>query len=163
MKQFPTCVLGSRLGMPISELARSSFRGALLWSLVFVLLSALAGCLQEGKTGARYIAGDAEATRRAIIGERLYRQYCAGCHGETGEGDGMHSFTLNPPPANHADSSFMSGLSDEYLLKVISSGGASVQKSREMPGWKYVVNEKEIQNIIIYMRTLSTRSLPSEE
>ncbi|MEK6570779.1 MAG: cytochrome c, partial [Bacteroidota bacterium] len=92
-----------------------------------------------------------ELTRREIVGERLYLTYCAGCHGETGEGDGLHSYTLNPPPANHADSLFMNALSDQYLFDVISKGGASVGKSPEMPRWKDVLNKNEIENVIIYV------------
>ncbi len=118
------------------------------------------GCRSENNAAQKANVSDNEATlyevvdRRELIGERLYRTYCAGCHGETGEGDGLHSFTLNPPPANHADSAFMSKLSNDYLFKVISNGGASVDKSAEMPTWRDVLNKNEIENVIIYIRTL---------
>ncbi|MEK6571979.1 MAG: cytochrome c [Bacteroidota bacterium] len=132
----------------------------LICSLCMVLL---VGCRSEHNAVQKSNALDNETTlyevvdRRELIGERLYRTYCAGCHGETGEGDGLHSFTLNPPPANHADSTFMSKLSNDYLFKVISSGGASVEKSAEMPTWRDVLNKNEIENVIIYIRTLPRR------
>lgn len=98
--------------------------------------------------------GESAPRRREIVGERLYEAYCVGCHGETGEGDGLHSFTLNPPPANHADSALMSTLSDEYLFQLISNGGSFVGKSPEMPRWRDVLNKNQIENVILYIRTL---------
>jgi mono/diheme cytochrome c family protein len=114
----------------------------------------LAGCRSGQKVKALTSLSEVRPTRREIIGERLYQTYCTNCHGETGEGDGLHSFTLNPPPANHADSSFIGALSDEYLFEVIGKGGASVGKSAEMPRWKDVLNKNEIENVILYIRTL---------
>jgi mono/diheme cytochrome c family protein len=100
--------------------------------------------------------------RREILGERLYQRYCTGCHGTTGEGDGLHSYTLNPPPANHTDGVYMKNLSDEYLFEVISNGGASVRKSTEMPRWKDILNKNEIGNLIRYVRTLPKKRLAQE-
>lgn len=93
-------------------------------------------------------------TRRELIGENLYRRYCSGCHGETGEGDGLHSYNLNPLPANHADSTYMDALSDEHLYQVISEGGAAVGKSVEMPRWLGVLKSSDIENLILYLRLL---------
>ena len=123
----------------------------LVCSLCMVLF---VGCRSDSNAVQKSNVIDNETTRRELIGERLYRTYCTGCHGETGEGDGLHSFTLNPPPANHADSAFMSKLSNDYFFKVISNGGASVDKSAEMPTWRDVLNKNEIENVIIYIRTL---------
>jgi mono/diheme cytochrome c family protein len=111
-------------------------------------------CQQEEQSTEGFAVAQQQRTRREIIGEKLYQTYCAGCHSETGEGDGLHSFALNPPPANHADSALMNTLSDKYLFEVVSEGGTFVGKSPEMPRWKYVLNENQIWNIIVYIRTL---------
>lgn len=121
---------------------------------ISLCLWVFAGCHSKEKVNVQNSLTETGLTRREIIGERLYLTYCAGCHGETGEGDGLHSFTLNPPPANHADSSLMSTLSDKYLLEVIRKGGASAGKSPEMPRWGDVLNKNQIENVIIHVRTL---------
>ena len=119
-----------------------------LFGLLCVLL--IIGCSREKRL---YQSSDStEQTRRKIIGERLYQRYCAGCHGTTGEGDGLHSYTLNPPPANHADTAYMNSLSDEYLFEIISNGGAQVGKSTEMPRWKDILGRNDINNVITYLR-----------
>lgn len=122
----------------------------------------LLGCWGESDVKMQTTLHESQPSRQEIIGERLYRAYCAGCHGDAGAGDGMHSYTLNPPPADHTDSVYMSSLSDGYVLEIISNGGVSVGKSPEMPPWRQVLNKNEIRNIIIYMRTLydGAQSLP---
>lgn len=124
-----------------------------LMLICFALLF-LIGCDSPKPVPGSNSPNSSEPSRREIIGERLYQKYCAGCHGETGEGDGMHGYTLNPPPADHADSSYMNSLTDEYLFEVISRGGAAAGKSPEMPAWKQVLNNNEIENVIVYIRTL---------
>ncbi len=74
----------------------------------------------------------------------------------------MHSYTLNPPPANHTDSVYMVSLSDEYLFNVISNGGASVRKSTEMPRWEDMLSKNEIGNLILYIRTLQKKQIAQE-
>ncbi|MBI4547133.1 MAG: cytochrome c [Ignavibacteriae bacterium] len=126
---------------------------------IFSLLL-LVGCQADDKIQSQI--PEISPRRQEAIGERLYQRYCAGCHGTTGEGDGIHSYTLNPPPANHTDSVYMVSLSDEYLFNVISNGGASVSKSPEMPRWKDILNKDEIGNVILYIHTLSKKRLAQE-
>ena len=120
--------------------------------LLFLLILLPSGCARDEKKNVNLSIIESESARREIIGERLYQRYCSGCHGTTGEGDGLHSYTLNPPPANHADTAYMNSLSDEYLFEIISNGGASVDKSTEMPRWKDVLGRNDINNVIIYLR-----------
>jgi mono/diheme cytochrome c family protein len=44
---------------------------------------------------------------------------------------------------------------DEYLLTVISKGGAEVGRSPLMPAWGAVLNEQQIKEVIAYIRTLA--------
>ncbi|HKY74302.1 MAG TPA: cytochrome c [Patescibacteria group bacterium] len=120
--------------------------------LLFLLILLPSGCARDEKKNVNLSIIESESARREIIGERLYQRYCSGCHGTTGEGDGLHSYTLNPPPANYADTAYMNSLSDEYLFEIISNGGASVDKSTEMPRWKDVLGRNDINNVIIYLR-----------
>src|SRR5262245_37266882 len=73
-------------------------------------------------------------------GKKLYGQFCASCHGQSGKGDGAAAAALNPKPRDHTDKEYMSKLSDEDIFKVIKNGGASVGKSPLMPPWGASLN-----------------------
>lgn len=88
-------------------------------------------------------------------GKRLYLTYCSGCHGSSGKGDGAASKSLPVKPANHTQAKVMNQLTDRYLFQVISEGGAKVGKSPFMPAWGAILKEKQIQDIVSYIRHLS--------
>lgn len=87
-------------------------------------------------------------------GKKLYGQFCASCHGQSGKGDGPAAAALNPKPRDHTDKEYMSKLSDEDMLKVIKNGGASVGKSPLMPPWGASLKDDQIKDIVAYIRTL---------
>ena len=87
-------------------------------------------------------------------GKKLYGQFCASCHGQSGKGDGPAAAALNPKPRDHTDKETMSKLSDDDLLKVIKNGGASVGKSPLMPAWGASLKDDQIKDVIAYVRTL---------
>jgi mono/diheme cytochrome c family protein len=91
------------------------------------------------------------ATTRIILdGGRLYKSHCAICHGSKGLGDGEASRDLTPPPAFLAYLIDRPRSADKYLLWTISEGG--VQFGTEMPAYKEVLTERQIWQIVIYMR-----------
>jgi mono/diheme cytochrome c family protein len=87
-------------------------------------------------------------------GKKLYGQFCASCHGQSGKGDGPAAAALNPKPRDHTDKEYMSKMSDEEMLKVIKNGGASVGKSPLMPPWGASLKDDQIQDIMAYIRSL---------
>jgi cytochrome c oxidase cbb3-type subunit 3 len=87
-------------------------------------------------------------------GKKVYMQFCASCHGQSGKGDGPAAAALNPKPRDHTDRQYMSSLSDEQLFKVIKEGGASVGKSPLMPPWGPSIKDEQIKDVIAYVRTL---------
>ena len=91
-------------------------------------------------------------------GKKMYTTYCSGCHGETGKGDGPAARSLPVKPANHTDATTMGELSDKYLFEIISKGGSAVGKSPFMPAWGGQLKEKQIRDIVSYIRTLSHAS-----
>jgi mono/diheme cytochrome c family protein len=101
--------------------------------------------------GAAFVADAADVEQ----GKKLYGQFCATCHGQSGKGDGAAAAALNPKPRDHTDKEYMSQLSDDDLLKVIKNGGASIGKSPLMPPWGASLKDEQIQDIIAYVRTLS--------
>jgi cytochrome c oxidase cbb3-type subunit 3 len=100
--------------------------------------------------GTSLIAQAADAEQ----GKKLYGQFCASCHGQSGKGDGAAAAALNPKPRDHTDRDYMSKLSDADMLKVIKNGGASVGKSPLMPPWGGSLKDDQIQDVIAYIRTL---------
>ena len=92
-----------------------------------------------------------------INGKALYERNCAACHGTSGKGDGPAAASMRPKPRDLADEAYMQTLSDAFLLEVITNGGASVDKSPLMPGWGNVMDQKEIIDIIFYLRELSKK------
>jgi mono/diheme cytochrome c family protein len=87
-------------------------------------------------------------------GKDNYIGNCSPCHGETGKGDGPLAETLGEGirPRNLSDAKLLSVRTDEFLFKVIKSGGVSVGLSESMPSWKETFTDAEIKQIIQYVR-----------
>jgi len=88
-------------------------------------------------------------------GRRLYLTYCSGCHGESGKGNGPAASSLPAKPANHTDGKVMNQLPDKELMEIISKGGAAAGKSPIMPSWGAQLKEKQVKEIISYIRSLA--------
>ncbi len=82
-------------------------------------------------------------------GKQVYQARCVLCHGPQGKGDGPAAAALNPKPRNHTDGAYMNSRTDEQLLEVIHNGKGG------MPAWKGVLSEKEMQDVLKYVRTLA--------
>ena len=108
---------------------------AVLWALMLA-------------SGMLAYAADAEQ------GKKLYGQFCASCHGQSGKGDGPAAAALNPKPRDHTNKEYMSKMSEDELLNVIKNGGVSVGKSPLMPPWGASLKDDQIKDIIAYIRTL---------
>ena len=67
----------------------------------------------------------------------------------------MAARSLPIKPKDHTDGATMNRLTDQNLADTISKGGAAVGKSSFMPGWGGSLNEKQIRDIVAYMRTLA--------
>jgi len=85
-------------------------------------------------------------------GSKVYKEYCAQCHGAQGRGDGPGASGLDPKPAVHADLP-LSDYPDDYLYFLIYYGGKSVGKSPNMPNWGPTIPTQGIADVIAYLRT----------
>jgi len=79
-------------------------------------------------------------------GKRIFTQYCAGCHGPEGKGDGY--VLLGPEPANLTRPATKTK-SDAALLQTIHEGKPN------MPSWKVRLSENESRAVLAYIRTLA--------
>ena len=99
------------------------------------------------------LAGDPEAI---AAGSQAYASLCSQCHGLQGAGDGPAGVGIEPAPANLTDSTRMPDLADGYLFWRISEGGAFDPFNSLMPAWGTLLNEREIWELVSYLRTLSS-------
>ncbi|MFQ5503548.1 MAG: c-type cytochrome [Planctomycetota bacterium] len=90
------------------------------------------------------------------IGARLYGHYCVMCHGADGSGGGFNAVNLETKPANHTDDRRMSKTDDRLLHGVITRGGMKTGRSFLMPPWGGTFAEREIWDLVAYLRTLHT-------
>ncbi len=88
-------------------------------------------------------------------GAVVFTKYCAVCHGQEGKGDGFNAFNLDPRPRDLSDSVAMRSLSDDQILRTITGGGRSVNKSPLMPAYGWTLNPQQIHYVAAYIRALS--------
>ncbi len=88
------------------------------------------------------------------MGKQVYDNYCTLCHGPGGKGKGTITKVYDMEPADHTNASSMNRISNKKMHSIISNGGAA--KSL-MPGWKDILSDKEIEDVISYIRLLSAQ------
>ncbi len=113
-----------------------------------------AGCLILVAIGVFSVQGMGWA-QNAAEGRKLYQGNCASCHGENGKGDGVAAQSLPAKPADHTNGAVMNALTDKWLVDIISKGGGAVGKSSFMPAWGGALDEKQVRDIVGYIRTIA--------
>ncbi len=98
-------------------------------------------------------AGGAPATAAGI--EKVFKFYCAQCHGLEGKGDGPNVTKDFPvSPRNFTNAKEMNKLSDADMKNVIMDGGPAADKSPMMPPWGKTLTEEEVDGLIKHIRML---------
>ncbi len=106
---------------------------------------------QPKKAVALMEQAEAEQEPSYRLGRAIFKNYCSLCHGENGEGDGkMAKIIKDPPPFNLT----LSRAPDDYLMQIISKGGAAMGRSPRMPPWGEQFSESERRSVIMYIKTL---------
>ena len=95
------------------------------------------------------------AVSPAVIeeGRALYKKNCAGCHGESGKGDGPGAGVFKPPPRDHTDKAYMSTLTDKQLADVIKMGGA--MKGKPLMPSHPQLKDSELAALVAFVRSLA--------
>jgi cbb3-type cytochrome c oxidase subunit III len=103
----------------------------------------------------RYLHGSKHpVSGNPIIGKQVYDDNCTICHGSDGKGEGMITKVYDMEPADHTDASSMNRISNEKIRSIISNGSKGAEL---MPGWKGFLSDKEIEDVISYIRLLSAQ------
>ena len=84
-------------------------------------------------------------------GKKLYENLCAGCHGDTGKGDGAMGEELNPKPADLTDADWKHGSTDGEIFTVIRDG----VKSTGMRPFARKMTAHQIWDVVNYLRRMS--------
>ncbi len=91
----------------------------------------------------------------AADAEKVFKFYCAQCHGLTGKGDGPNVTKDFPvSPRNFTNAKEMNKLSDADLKNVIMDGGPAVSKSPMMPPWGKTLSGAEVEGLIKHLRMI---------
>ncbi len=77
--------------------------------------------------------------------------YCFQCHGPAGKGDGPAGITLDPPPRDLSNPEWQDSVDDEYILRVIRDGGASVGMSGNMLANPTYRNQEGVLRALVAM------------
>jgi len=112
--------------------------------------------------GSVLLSGVSVRAQNQAEGRKLYASYCATCHGDKGKGDGMAAKSLPAKPTDHTNGAVMNQLNDKFLVEVISKGGSGVGKSSFMPSWGNALDEKQIRDLVAFIRTLAVPAYKSE-
>jgi mono/diheme cytochrome c family protein len=86
-------------------------------------------------------------------GKEIFEQMCAGCHGTRGDGGEGHSGGFSPVVTTLGKKEYMDQLPDDYLMLVITKGGAYMGKIAAMPAWEKRLTDEEIRSIVAHIRT----------
>ena len=87
-------------------------------------------------------------------GQALYQKQCAGCHGDTGKGDGAMGEELNPKPANLSDAEWKHGSTDGEIFAVIRDG----VKSTGMKPFARKMTTHQLWDVVNYVRSLGPKT-----
>jgi cytochrome c oxidase cbb3-type subunit 3 len=115
-------------------------------ALLLPAVLALVGALALHRPAA---AGDESPKIKASA--HLYDTYCAQCHGLNRNGKGVNTIGLSVQPRDHSDTVGMSSLPREQIIRAITDGGASVNKSALMPSWSSVLTHEQIEDMADYL------------
>ena len=100
---------------------------------------------------------DASALGNVERGMRLYRHYCAACHGAEGTGSGRNAPYLERmgrAPRDHTDIWYMNRLSDAELYRAISEGKRRDGEPPFMPWWGFTLPQEDIWSLVAFLRSV---------
>lgn len=96
-----------------------------------------------------YLYSLTNPSEEIVQGETIYQEYCASCHGESGDGNGSEASALSTQPSDFTDQEFMANISAEQLFTSISSGTA------DMPAFEEELSEQDRWALTSFLRSLT--------
>jgi mono/diheme cytochrome c family protein len=84
----------------------------------------------------------------ADLGQKVFAERCAPCHGETGGGDGPAAAALSPKPRNFRDPDFWRGRTAVQLELVVKNG----KPGTLMAPFAGALSDAEIHAVVGYLQ-----------
>lgn len=104
-----------------------------------------------GLLGSECMAGATELSSPPDRGKALYERYCAVCHGIDGKADTPIARLLKPAPRNFTDPVDIARVTVDRMYQSIAQG----RPGTAMAGWKQILSETEIGDVIDYVRSFA--------
>ena len=116
---------------------------------IFATLFMLACCVQLVTVVRAAPQSDADnGARQTDRFAQMYKNDCAACHGEHGDGKSRAEFGLDPPPRNFTTEQAREELSRERMITSVTYG----RPGTAMVGWGKRLQADEIAGIVDYIR-----------
>ncbi|MFQ5849583.1 MAG: c-type cytochrome [Candidatus Binatia bacterium] len=96
----------------------------------------------------------AEPGGNAAKGKEIYLERCVLCHGPKGHGWDWDKKVARPPVPVPNLVEVVPKRSDVYLMTAIRDGGEAVGLTRFMPAFGFNMNERELKDVVAYLRSL---------
>ena len=87
-------------------------------------------------------------------GQTVYQKQCAGCHGDSGKGDGAMGEELTPKPSNLSDADWKHGSTDGEIFTVIRDG----VKSTGMKPYAHKMTTHQVWDVVNYLRSIGPKT-----
>lgn len=123
--------------------------------VVLASVPLLLGACGQGEAGP-----PAADPQTVALGQRVYQQYCAACHGAQGEGTAdwqVPDRTGELPPPPHDSTGHTWKHSDQMLYHIVRHGWRDPFNKTErltMPAFQDVLSPAETRAVITYLKTL---------
>jgi|SRR5687767_11778386 len=131
------------------------FTAVAVGSLWLVSLAPAHAQKPGGDPASKAIKNPVPATAASIAaGKAAYAKRCSHCHGASGAGDGRFA-PKDPSPPDLTDAKWDRGSGEADIFLVIWNGPSEDGKMRPLKG---TVAEKEVWNIVNYVRSLSQKA-----
>ena len=122
---------------------------------IFVLMAFVLGLGSAAFGQDKQIKKEPVKSSPANSGQKMFKQYCAVCHGETGKGDGPAASALKQQPADlttlaqRHDGKFPS----DYVANVLRNGvKAPAHGDAEMPVWGPLFSTMDQNEALVNLR-----------
>jgi len=90
-------------------------------------------------------------------GKAVFRERCAVCHGDNGNGKSAIAQASPIKPADFTNGPLMAKVSDRDLYLVVQNGGPAIGKSAQMLGFTGILTDAQIRDVVAYVRSLARR------
>jgi mono/diheme cytochrome c family protein len=92
----------------------------------------------------------------ATVGERVYAEHCAVCHGPDGRGNGPAAPSLHPQPRDFSGGVFKLKSTPQAQPPTLADVRHTIQRGMpgsSMPGWHDILSDAEIDAVADYVRS----------